>query len=300
MILVTGTNGFIGKHLVKSLVNIFGKDEILAFSSCPTEICNYLLHNNYNFDKDVFINNGLEGIETIIHAGAFTPKFSSDGNNIDGSFSNIVRTHKLISAIIPNLKHFIFLSTLDVYGYDNPITESSPLNPISLYGHSKLYGEEMIKIWAQRINISCTILRIGHVYGPGEEKYQKLIPITIQRVLKGEQVNLIGQGDDIRTYIYITDVVKGIIKAIDLNSTSEIINVVGDEQISILDLIEKIFRISGREVSIIHEQSEAKVRHVIFDNSKMVKLLGPPTVMLNEGLKNEWDYLSQISGSSLI
>jgi nucleoside-diphosphate-sugar epimerase len=293
MILVTGANGFIGSYLVKSLVNIFGKDRILALTSHPIEPCNYLLHNNYNFDSNIFVKNGFEGIETIIHAGAFTPKLSSDSNNIEGSFSNINGTHKLISASYPNLKRIIFLSTIDVYGDDNPITETSPVIPISLYGHSKLYCEEMIKAWADKMNISSTILRIGHVYGPGEEKYKKLIPIVFQKILSGEQIRIFGNGRDIRTFIFISDVVCAIIRSVELKSKDEIINVVGDEQVSINDLIEKIIHISERDVTIVHDQMVGKVRNMVFDNIKMVKLLCPLKVSLNEGLKSEWEYFAK-------
>jgi nucleoside-diphosphate-sugar epimerase len=295
MILVTGTTGFIGHSLLKLLVEVMGKDQVLAFTSKPISICQYLLHNDYHFDNDLFIKQGFEDIETIIHAGAFTPKSAVDSNNVEQSNSNIFNTYRLISANFPSLKRFIFLSTLDVYAHDaHPITELSPVDPVSLYGHSKLYCEKMVTAWADRINISCHILRIGHVYGPGEEKYQKLIPMVMQQILNNDPIKLFGKGDDIRTFIYISDVVQSIIKALDLQAKNEVINVVGHEQICIRDLIDKIIQISGKEVPIQQIETDTRPRHLIFDDSKMKRLLSSPSTPLATGLKMEWDYFKQL------
>ena len=134
MILVTGTSGFIGKKLLDVLLREYGKENILALTSKPIKECRYLLHNNYNFDEDFFLESGFDNIDTIIHAGAFTPKNGRESNNVDKSNSNITNTTRLINAKLPNLKKFIFLSTLDVYAPTSIISENSIIDPISLYG----------------------------------------------------------------------------------------------------------------------------------------------------------------------
>lgn len=294
MILLTGATGFIGSSLLDALIEIFGKDQIVSFTSNPTNKCQFLLHNNYKFDNEIFVDSELSEIDTIIHAGAFTPKSSINSNNIDQCNSNILNTARLINAHLPRLKKFIFLSTLDVYGYDNPITEESPVNPGSLYGHSKLYCEKMIYNWAFQNSIIYQILRIGHVYGPGEEKYQKLIPTVMNRIINNESVKLVGTGDDIRTFIYISDVVESIIKSFYLETSNEIINVVGEEQVSVKNLVNKIIELSNKNVLIERIETEAKSRNLVFDNSKLKKLLHEPTVTLSKGLEREWQYLNKI------
>jgi nucleoside-diphosphate-sugar epimerase len=179
MVLLTGASGFIGKHLLAALISKYGKDNVLALTSAPLTDCRYLLHLDYSFGSGYFADNGYaDSITTIIHAGAFTPKNSAQANDWKQSNSNIHNTAVLLEADLPRLEKFIYLSTLDVYGNDEIISENSTVAPASLYGHSKLYGEKMVTAWANDKKVFAQILRVGHVYGPGEEAYQKIIPVT--------------------------------------------------------------------------------------------------------------------------
>ena len=125
MILVTGVSGFIGKHLLTALVKEYGKDHVVAFTSEPISLCPYLLHHNYTFDPDYFLNAGYSSIKTIVHAGAFIPKNTSESNDWKQSSSNISNTQKIMQLQLPELRKFIFLSTIDVYGKDKIFTEQS-------------------------------------------------------------------------------------------------------------------------------------------------------------------------------
>jgi len=293
MILLTGTSGFIGKKLLNVLLREYGKENILALTSSPIKECRYLLHNNFNFDEDFFLESGFDNIDTIIHAGAFTPKNGRESNNVDKSNSNITNTTRLINAKLPNLKKFIFLSTLDVYAPTSIISENSIIDPISLYGQSKLYCEKIIRNWAKTNNYIYQLLRIGHTYGPGEELYEKIIPITFKNIIESKPVQLFGNGNEVRSFIYISDVTSAISKAIHLKS-SNVINIVGNEQISISNLITKIITITGKDVEIIKVKNKTIGRDLIFDNQKMKAILFLPKTLLDEGLKNEWDYMKHL------
>ena len=295
MILVTGSTGFIGGHLLDFLIEKYGKRNIVALTSKPISKCKFLLHNDYSFDDDYFVNSGFENIDTILHAGAFTPKSNTDANLIEGSNSNITSTAKLLNANLPQLKLFIFFSTLDVYGYDNPITEKTRLFPSTLYGHSKVYCEQMVSAWAIQKNICHQILRLGHVYGEGEEKYKKIIPTIMQRLLSKTPLQIYGDGSEIRSFIYIIDVVNAVINALKLENHAGIINLVGEEQISINELIKEIISISGLHPKIDIIESKTPTRDLVFDNSKMKEFLYVPKVRLKEGLIKEWNYMKNLS-----
>ena len=295
MILVTGVTGFIGGHLLDSLIEKYGKGNIVALTSKPISKCDFLLHNDYCFNDDYFVNSGFENIETIIHAGAFTPKSNVDANYIKGSNSNISSTTKLLNSNLPRLKKFIFFSTIDVYAYDNPITEITLLSPSSLYGHSKVYCEQMISAWAAQKNIYHQILRIGHVYGEGEEKYKKIIPITMQRLLSNTPLQMYGDGSEIRSFIYIQDVVNAVINVLKIKNYAGIINLVGEEKISIKELISEIVTISGMNSKIDVIEKTTPTRDLVFNNSKMRELLCIPKVGLKEGLLKEWSYMKKLS-----
>ena len=293
MILLTGASGFIGSHLLDKLVNIFGSDQIVALTSKPISKCPFILHNNYSFDNKTFIKAGFKNIDTIIHSGAFIPKTSNEGNDIERCNSNIQNTCLLLKAELPGIKNFIYLSTIDVYEYDNPITEESKVNPFSLYGNSKFYCEKLVSVWASQNDKTHQILRIGHVFGPGEEKYQKIIPVTMKRILNGDAIQLYGDGNDIRSFIFIDDVIEAIVNAITLKIFSGVINIVGNEQISINELVHKIITIANRPTDIENINSVSKNRDLVFDNKKMKELLCKPKTNLSEGLIREWEYLQK-------
>jgi len=295
MILVTGVSGFLGTHLLRTLIEIYGQKNVVALTSKPIIECKYIIHNDYHFDENYIINCGFKNIETIIHAGAYTPKSSSDGNHISKCNSNITSTAKLLKSNLPKIKNFIFFSTLDVYGYDNPITEETKPLPTSLYGHSKLYCEQMVSFWAAQKKVCHQILRIGHVYGEGEEKYQKIIPVTIQRLISNKPIQIYGDGKEIRSFIYITDVINAITNSLALKKFVGIINLVGEEKISIRSLIDKLVLISGMSPEIDTIETENVPRDFVFDNSKMKKNLGVPKVELVEGLNNEWNYMKNLN-----
>lgn len=292
MLLLTGASGFIGKHLLSLLIEKYGKDNIVCLTSQPITECSYLLHNNYQFESDFFIKNGFQDIETIIHAGAFTPKKGSEANNIQLSNSNIFNTDQLLKATLPHLKKFIYLSTLDVYDNDNIISESTLEKPASLYGHSKLYSEKMVESWGKEYDKSVQILRIGHVYGPGEEAYLKIIPATIHNILAEKPVQIWGTGEELRSFIYIKDIVTAIVNAIQLKDVG-VINLVGNRSISINDLVNTIKQISNEDVTIEKIPAEKKGRDFVFDSSKMNTFLLSKETSLEEGLKEEFKYMKK-------
>jgi len=295
MILITGASGFIGSTLLSSIIEVYGQEKILALTSKPTSKCKYLLHDDYFFDNNYFVNSGFENIETIIHAGAFTPKSNSIRNNISECNSNVSSTAKLLTSNLPNIKNFIFFSTIDVYGYSSLISEETNLSPSSLYGHSKLYCEQMISYWAAQKNISHQILRIGHVYGEGEEKYKKIIPVTMQRLLSNTPLQMYGDGSEIRSFIYIQDVVNAVINVLKIKNYAGVINLVGDEKITIKELVNEIITISGMNPKIELVEKTSPNRDFVFDNSKMKDLLCMPKVGLKEGLLIEWNYMKNLS-----
>ncbi|WP_426481019.1 NAD-dependent epimerase/dehydratase family protein [Chryseobacterium sp. R2ACT005] len=292
MLLLTGASGFIGKHLLPLLIEKYGRDNVVCLTSQPISECRYLLHNNYQFESDFFFKNGFQYIETIIHAGAFTPKKGSEANNIQLSNSNIFNTDKLLSATLPHIKKFIYLSTLDVYDNENIISESTLEKPASLYGHSKLYSEKMVESWGKEHNKSVQILRIGHVYGPGEEAYQKIIPATIHNILAEKPIQIWGTGEELRSFIYIKDIVKAIVDSIQLKDIG-VINLVGNRSISINDLVNTIKLISNKDVTIEKIPAEKKGRDFVFDSSKMNEFLLQKETSLEEGLKEEFEYMKK-------
>jgi len=296
MILLTGASGFIGKHLHHALIKKNGADAVLALTSVPITGYNYLLHNNYQFEPGYFIKNNYDAIKIIIHAGSYIPKNASQANDYLRCDQNIYSTEKLLSADLPNLQKVIYLSTVDTYGKADVISESSPIEPVSLYGYSKLYSEKMIAAWANEKRKKFQILRLGHVYGPGEESYQKIIPVTMKNLINDEPVQLWGDGKEIRSFMYVQDVVEAVLKAVNLREDIGPINLVSGNPISIAELVNKVITISGRKAAIENILTNAAGRDLVFDNSKLKKYLLQSETALDKGLAEEWHYMTRSDG----
>ncbi|HMU46617.1 MAG TPA: NAD(P)-dependent oxidoreductase [Chitinophagaceae bacterium] len=292
MILLTGASGFIGHWLLKRLSSEYGKDNIVLLTSKPMPGYKYLLHRQYQFPETYFIDEGFSEIEAIVHFGAFIPKSNDSANSINLCNQNINSTTKLLSASLPNLKKILFASTVDIYDSSQLISESTTINPVSLYGASKVYCEKLVQLVAAERNCIWQILRLGHVYGPGEESYKKLIPITIQKILMNETINIYGTGDEVRSYIYIDDLVENVVSALKLNFSAGPINIVGEYQVTVKELINMIIKILGKG-NLKIEIGQKHGRDLKFDNSKMQKLLVREFTSLEDGLRSEVLYFSQ-------
>lgn len=265
----------------------------MVLASKPIDDCPYILHDNYEIDSALFENRGLDDVTEVIHAGAFTPKKGSQANDVVNCYANIRSTHLLLQALPKSVERFILLSTLDVYGVtDQSITEHSVISPSSLYGYSKYYCEKASESWAKANDKVIQILRIGHVYGPGEEIYQKIIPETIKKLLRKDAPQIWGKGEELRSFIYVEDVVKMIINALKIDIYSGPINIVSENAIKINQLVQILISISGLNILPAYLPSVATPKNLVFDNFRMREILGGEHTTLQEGLTNEWNYMS--------
>ncbi len=289
-ILLTGASGFIGSHILTRLIEIFGKDSIVVLTSKKIPNVNCAVYNSYKefrLDKDFFSD-----ITHIIHAGSFTPKDLKSANDIEACCSNIEYLKELLSFKLINLTRFINLSTLDVYAPNTEIlSEESMINPISLYGASKLYCEEMVKAFSCEKKIEYLNLRIGHVYGPGEEKYKKVLPISIQKALEDKPLEFFGEGDELRSFIFINDVVESIINSLQVSVVNIDINIVSGVSVSIKELLFKIIEISGKPLGIERKESNHEKRNLVFNNTLLLNTLLKGETDLMKGLKDEYEYM---------
>lgn len=285
---MTGTSGFIGSRLLQTARAMYG-DNVTAFSSHPSEGNHIVYANRTDFSLAPAELALVEDADVLIHAGAFTPKCGTEANQIKSCNSNIAFTEELLALPWRNLKKIIFLSTLDVYNnLDCPISEATLTVPTTLYGMSKLYCERMMSLHAAERGIAIQVLRIGHVYGPGEEQYAKVIPKAIERIIAGGDVELWGEGEELRSFIYISDVVTAILKAVELQEEPGVINVVGGNVISIRDLLEKLIAIGGRQTKIVQQEFSGTRRDLVFDNTKLKRYLLPEESDFTTGLKMEF------------
>ncbi len=218
-----------------------------------------------------------------------------DVNNVVNCYSNISSTHRLIQALPPSIQRFVFLSSVDVYAFDNyALSESSAVDPSSLYGHSKYYCEKALDTWANETNKIIQVLRIGHVFGPGEEAFQKIIPVSIKKLINGEAPQIWGKGEELRSFIYIDDVVRMILATLKLDVFVGPVNIVSENTVSIDQLVKLIINICGLNIFPQYLPSSLVTRDLAFANAKMKNIFGPEQTTLQYGLKTEWNYMNNL------
>jgi nucleoside-diphosphate-sugar epimerase len=294
MILLTGTGGFIGKHLVEFITSQYPHIQLVALTNSNIKNVHCINHNEYTYDLSNFPKKIIKGIEVIVHLGAFIPKSRMESDDIIMCNKNISSTQSLLGLELPSLKKVVYISSIDVYDNTNHIIdERTATKPGTLYGWSKLYCEKMVQSRCDALNIETTILRLGHVYGPGEEFYQKLMPVTMKTILAGQSPVVFGDGSDLRSFIYVGDVVRTITAAIENQIDANIINVVHHESHTILETVQKIIAISHKNISIQFKAGSSIKRNLMFDNGRLRKKLCPSLTNIDEGLKLEWQHISQ-------
>ncbi|MDY4721981.1 MAG: NAD(P)-dependent oxidoreductase [Clostridium paraputrificum] len=301
-ILVTGANGFIGKSFLNKLKGdkLFDDDNIILLSSnkIDGDIC--ILHKNYNFKKEDFYENGIEHVDILVHIGAFIPKNFKEKDNIEKSISNINNTMYLLNNLPSIPKKIIFLSTIDIYGDTNEIIDENKIpQPDSQYGMSKLFCEKMLEVWCNERNVILQILRIGHIYGIGEEKYGKLIPSVMKNIISNERPVIYSDGNEKRSFLHVDDCCRLIIKSFDLNTSMGPINIVSNKARKIVEIVNDIIDISGKNIEPKILKNKVETKNLVFDNKKMESILGKEKILFYKGLKEEYEYFQERENKKL-
>ena len=201
VVLVTGAAGFIGSQLAARLSSVDNIRLLLltrANRSALEEGSEWLTAELGSLTKEFWSSKGIGKIDYVFHLAAFTPKSGMDSSNIDQVIDdNIQGTRALLSSLPGKPEKFVFSSTLDVYATPEGVealSERSRGKPMGLYGASKLFCESLVSAWGQQHSVDYSILRYGHIYGPGEERYKKLIPTVIRGLLKNQGPTTYGDG----------------------------------------------------------------------------------------------------------
>lgn len=296
VILVTGASGFIGLHLAARLSKIDGVRLLLLSRQAKQtgqQGVVWLKAELGRLNRGYWRSQGVDHIDYVFHLGGFIPKVSTEANRIDQAIEdNILGTRALIKSLPGRIEKLVFSSTLDVYApldSDEVLTESSKVAPSSFYGASKLLCETLISAWANESGCDYTILRYGHVYGPGEGQYGKLIPTVIRNLLANQAPVIHGDGSTLRDYIYVGDAVEATLRAA-LVGASGPLNVVRGESLSLKEIADLLIRLTGsnKEIEFLPEKPNGNSLRA--DKGPMTRSLGEWSMTsLDEGLAAEVD-----------
>jgi len=250
--------GFIGKALLKNLLNKDIQINILDRNSCPEEFAGMINWIQGDFSDKKKLEKALDGSAVAFHLISSTVPGDQDSNMAQELNENVVSTINFINiAIQKKVKRVVFSSSASVYGIQEclPINESALPNPISSHGIIKLTIEKYLQLYEFLYGIEIKILRIANPYGPGQDIYgrQGFIAMAIGNILAEKPILIRGGGQIIRDYIYIDDVVELMANSAKFNNLPGIINIGSGIGLSLNDIINQFRFFLGDSFRIKHE-----------------------------------------------
>jgi UDP-glucose 4-epimerase len=257
MIAITGTSGFVGKSLVNKI-----KTEYMSLTYDENEW--KIKQNKVNHNSEISASN-LSKIETLIHLGSFVPKKSDEINLWKDNLKSILSTHKLLSLNLPNLKKIIYVSSSRASSWDPMESTKINSNSRTIYGAAKYISENLVKVHAENKSINFTIIRPGSLYGPGEDKFNRLIPNFIKSALANEPLYVSDNKNVKLSFLYIEDLVN-IIVLISLGKQQKsLIKLEGHEFFTLTEIANKILSITNSKSQIIYYRDSKQLIEEVED-----------------------------------
>lgn len=314
-VLVTGADGFIGSHLVESLVKSGHTVKALSY---------YNSFNNWGWLEEVsciddievisgdvrdphFCKHIMQGIDVVYHLAAliaipysYVAPDSYVDTNIKGTL-NICQAAKELGNI-----RVIHTSTSEVYGTAQyvPIDEKHPLQPQSPYSASKIGADAMAMSFHNAFDLPLTIARPFNTYGP-RQSARAVIPTIITQIANGATEIQLGDTSPTRDFNYVADTCRGFMALAECEEAiGETVNIGSNFEISVQDTLELIKELMGSSVKfIVDEQRLRPGKSEVFrlwgDNTKIRSLTGfEPMFDIRAGLQETIDWFTQTENLS--
>ncbi|MEK6760764.1 MAG: SDR family NAD(P)-dependent oxidoreductase [Nanoarchaeota archaeon] len=310
-ILVTGSSGFIGSHLVEelvkkgALVRCFVKynsnhdiENLRKISSEALKKVEIFMGDLKNIES---VNNSMKGVDVVFHLGAQISIPYSYEDPRDFLETNVLGTLNVLEAAKQNkVERIVVTSTSEVYGTAlyTPIDEKHPLQPQSPYAASKVGADKLAESFQKTYNLPITIIRPFNTYGP-RQSMRAVIPTIIVQALTKDKIK-IGSLTPKRDFNYVKDTVDGFIKIAESPDTiGKTVNVGSGRAVSIGEIIEMIKKILGKDFKVEIDDERKRPENsevmVLLSNNSLAKDLmsWEPKTSLEEGLKESINYVRE-------
>ena len=291
-VVVTGGAGFIGSHLVDRLIaddptrivvvdNFFlGHERNLAMaldSGCDIEVVR-LDASDLAAMQDLIVRSGAEVVFDLavvpLPTSLTYPEWTVKTNvGVALTFCEIARRQLI--------EHLVHCSSSEAYGTARyvPMDESHPLDAITPYAASKSAGDAIIDSYVQTFGIKASSVRPFNNFGPRQNpgSYAGIIPIVIQRVARGLPIEIHGDGEQTRDFIFVKDTADLLVRVFDSRECDgKVVNIASGVETSVNELVHRLLRILGRpDHPVVHVESRpGDVRRHCADVSLATSLIG--------------------------
>lgn len=317
-IIVTGGAGFLGSHLCDKLIEL--GHEIICIDNLSTgDVKNveHLKNNpNFKFIKHDVVNGLPDSVvaDQIYHlASPASPNKNNPKSYIAHPFEtmqvNTVGTWKLCEMAAKSGAKFLFASSSEAYGdpLKHPQKEEyrgnvSTTGPRSVYDESKRFGETITSAFVRSKGLDGKIVRIFNTYGPRMAQDGRVVIEFVTAALQNRTFPVFGDGKQTRSFCFVSDMVDGIIAAMEKGEKGELYNLGNPDEFTILELAQKVKALTGStsDVEYVEKLPEDDPQRRCPDISKAKEKLGwEPKVELDGGLKKLIEYLKSTKAEAL-
>ena len=296
-VLVTGGAGFIGSHVVDALVE--RGDEVHVLDNLATGSRDFVSTQATLHEGDIRADAALAfekaHPEVCFHLAAQADVGTSVERPDYDADVNVVGTIRVLEAARAHGTQIVFSSTGGaIYGdCDGPATEDSPRRPLSPYGIAKLAGEEYLGGWNRLHGTRHVALRFANVYGPRQAASLEggVVAIFLERMTAGEPTTIFGDGGQTRDFVYVTDVVRGMLAAVGHDGGT--FNIGTGIETGVNELHEACRRAAGSSDPPSYAPARpGDVLRSVIDPTRAQRELGwEPQVSLADGLRATWKWI---------
>ena len=303
-LLVCGGMGFIGSAFIRNHLNKNPNDQIVNLDNLTTgsnvKNLEKIDESNYQFiNGDIknheAVNKITNDIDVIVNFAAETHVDRSISNPKQFLETNILGTYTLLEAAKKHETLFVHVSTDEIYGdaaNQDSFNEKSILKPSNPYSASKAAADHLVSSYVRTYGTKCIITRCTNNFGPFQFP-EKLIPKTIIRAQKNLKVPLYGDGNQIRSWIYVLDHVSAIDSLITKGELGEIYNITSWNEISNRTIVEKILGLMEKPNDMIEHVGDrpGHDKRYSIDSSKIQNEIGwKPAYDFDNAIKQTVDW----------
>ena len=305
---VTGVAGFIGSSLAEKLLErgeqVIGIDCFIDYYPRALKEKNLkglLANARFRFIEqnlvDVDIASLLADVNVVYHQAAQAGVRASWGKDFSiYTRNNILATQRLLEALKGTKIKLVNASSSSVYGEvaTLPMRETDIPQPVSPYGVTKLAAEHLCCLYARNYGVEAVSLRYFTVYGP-RQRPDMAFHRFIKAMLRGEEIEIYGNGEQTRDFTYIQDAVSANLLAAERGQRGEVYNIGGGARITVNHVLELLERLTKKPARVRYrDPQKGDVTHTYADTQKAQEnLLFKPTTTLEEGLKRQIEWMQK-------